>query len=494
LDTLVPNFSSSRRIKLPVPDSASGYVGFNGNGNRNRRGRGYRLATEGGWLAKAGYPLGEVKAFLDDLAALAGLLGLIVVGIGRDSRFIGLKQMQGLTLTSQGMRTLEGLHVRAYTTADYLDRWGNVFLGNQPEGRHKTPGEGDGEDAVAGVVAAMKNNKISRRELAKGVKVDPSFLSKVFNGKKPWPEGLLEKVQEWVAAQTAPKPAKPGTARRSREPKKSKDESLLDEALYLLSRGWSVVPQIPGAKKPCVKWKPYQDRLPTEQELVTWFEEWPDAGLALVLGPVSGVFVIDVDGEEAHLALLERLGKEPLGPKALSGSGKPYRYHLYFRCPDLATKSKQTPWHPNLEFRGKGGIVIIPPSLHKSGNRYAWAKGRSPEEMDLPQLPSQVLEALKPLRPVRTPSAGVAVRINPVAGIDASPRTLDFLSGKWAEGPNWNNRLFHAGCDLCGRDIPVEEAEPLLLAGAQPWNVGEEELARRTIASAYSQPREPARL
>ena len=202
---------------------------------------------------------------------------------------------------------------------------------------------------------------------------------------------------------------------------------------------------------------------------------------------MSGIFVIDVDGEEAHNALLNHLGKEPLAPKAISGSGKPYRYHLYFRCPDLPTKAKQTPWHPNLEFRGKGGIVIIPPSLHPSGKRYAWAPGQSPNAMEFSKVPSQVLNALTPLRPVK--KAPRKSRIKPVAGIDTSPRTLEFLSGKWSEGPGWNDKLFHAACDLCGRDMPLEEGEPLLLAGAHPWSVGDEELARRTIASAYSQPR-----
>jgi hypothetical protein len=489
-DNKVPDYSSFERINGPFPNSVDGHVGFNGNGNRKRKGRGYRLASENGWLARAGYPLDGAEAFLDDLAALAALLGLVVVGIGRKCRFVALERMRAMAASQADRHALKRLHVRVYTASDYLERWSGVFLGDQPDSEH-LPGD-DNSDAIASVVAAINTKKIPRRKLAKGAGVDPSLLSKLLNGKKPWPKRILEKVQKWIAAQMAPLP-KPRTAGHSREPKKSRADDLLDEALRLLNRGWSVVPQRPGEKKPCVRWKPYQTQLPTEQELREWFERWPDAGLALVLGPVSGVFVIDTDGEEAHKVLLERLGKEPLAPKALSGSGEPRRYHLYFKCPDLLTKAKQTPWHPKLEFRGKGGIVVIPPSLHKSGKRYAWAKGRSPDEMELPPVPKQVLEALKPLRPVRNPSCA-RVRIKPVAGIEASPRTLEFLSGKWAEGPRWNDKLFNAACDLCGLDMPLEEAEPLLLAGAQPWNVGEEELARRTIASAYSQPREPARL
>ena len=41
--------------------------------------------------------------------------------------------------------------------------------------------------------------------------------------------------------------------------------------------------------------------------------------------------------------------------------------------------------------------------------------------------------------------------------------------------------------------VNVDEAEPLLVAGARPWNRSELELARRTIRSAFSKPREPSR-
>ncbi len=483
----VKAFHGMKRVACPMLSPTGQHIGF--NGNRMFKGKGYKHASTVGWLVKAGYALDETGAFLDDLAALAGPLGLIVVGIGRGSQFFNLKGMQCLAVTPQGQQTLNRLHVRIFTTPDYLERWNGIFKGKQPCAENVSHGT-DAEVIVA-LLDVMKNQNVSLRKMAKRVGVDASFMSKLLKGKKPWPKDILEKIQKWAATQkTAPKSAKPRTSRRKRQATKKKEVSILDEALHLLNQGWSVVPQRPGMKQPCIRWKPYQERLPTEEEWVTWFEEWPDAGLALVLGPVSGIFVIDVDGEEAHNALLNHLGKEPLAPKAISGSGKPYRYHLYFRCPDLPTKAKQTPWHPNLEFRGKGGIVIIPPSLHPSGKRYAWAPGQSPNAMEFSKVPSQVLNALTPLRPVK--KAPRKSRIKPVAGIDASPRTLEFLSGKWSEGPGWNDKLFHAACDLCGRDMPLEEGEPLLLAGAHPWSVGDEELARRTIASAYSQPRAPA--
>ena len=173
-----------------------------------------------------------------------------------------------------------------------------------------------------------------------------------------------------------------------------RESSALETALDLARRGFSVVPQLPGAKKPSISWKPFQDVAPVPSRISNWFEEFPDAGIALILGPAFGLFVVDVDGEEAHHALLERLGTVPEAPMVLSGSLKPHRYHLYFRHPAVSTLATYHPWHPQLEFRGYRGIVVAPPSLHKSGNRYRWVEGRSLDDLPLPDVPVPVYEAL----------------------------------------------------------------------------------------------------
>jgi hypothetical protein len=323
--------------------------------------------------------------------------------------------------------------------------------------------------------------------LAAGVGADHSFISKLLRGQRPWPAAVLARAEACVAGHgAAPPPAAwpslPGGGRD--------DAPLLELARGYLERGWAVVPQRPGEKKPAVRWKRFQGARPGEADWAGWAKRWPGAGLALVLGEVSNAFVLDVDGPEAHEALVGRLGGEPLAPKALSGSRKPCRYHLFFRCPALRTKALATPWHPKLEFRGHGGIVVIPPSLHPSGQRYAWAEGRSPADLAMPEVPAEVLEALRPPpRPAPATPAGPGP-----ADLAASPSTRRFLAGAYAEGPRWNDRLFRAACDLAGRGVPPGQAEPLLLAGARPWGAAEEDAARRTIASAYDQPREPGLL
>ncbi|HAA50433.1 MAG TPA: hypothetical protein DCE43_11990 [Planctomycetaceae bacterium] len=275
----------------------------------------------------------------------------------------------------------------------------------------------------------------------------------------------------------------------------------LAAALSYRSLDWSVFPIRYGEKRPRVRWKGLQECLPDRNQVGDWFGCWPEDGIAVALGPLSGLLAIDVDGQEAHAELCNRLGTLPVTPAVKSGNPDPHRYHLFFKHPaNLETRAKATPWHDQLEFRGHGGYIVLPPSVHKSGQRYAWLPGRSLEDVPLATLPDAIDEALKQEAHRRRPlaaacrlrvSRGVGFRIRLLHGISNDTRT--FLSGRYADGPLWNQKLFRAACDLAGCGYDSNHATELLLAGARPWNSEEEQRALATIQSAFSQPRQPAR-
>ena len=481
---MVPLMSSRRPGCCSELDAAVTYVGFNGNGKRKRLG--YLLNSHGGWLAKAGYTLGDIKQFLSDLQHLSRSLGLIVVGLlPADRSWRSLATMQEMLSTPVSRALLERLHVRVYTPSDYVDRWGRFFGWSDTTSTPIAPPQP--HDDVRLELQKRAQIRGFRRALVGALGFDPSLLSKVLNGKKPWPDAWLLRAGNWLAEQRA----HPVTSSSSSILTGAAPEQTFESvALSYLDRGFSTVPLLAGYKRPCVRWKVFQERIPTEQEIGNWARRWPEAGLALVLGLVSGVFVIDVDGSEAHQALLDRLGSEPQAPKVLSGSRQPDRYHLFFRHPDLATRAKATPWHPKLEFRGQGGLVVLPPSIHASGNAYVWAEGRSLDDLALPELPMSILTALACRSELIAPPPS-PVQVGELIG---SPSTREFLTGRFAEAPNWNGRLFAAACDLAGRRVSQDEAQRLLLVAARPWNQSERENAIRTIESAYQQPRVPARV
>lgn len=98
----------------------------------------------------------------------------------------------------------------------------------------------------------------------------------------------------------------------------------LKAALGYLGRGWAAlavcppdhrdVPTFHGAtcskpgKRPLGPWKAWQARLPALDEVVAQWELVPAANVGIVLGPVSGLVGVDVDGEEGERILGELSG------------------------------------------------------------------------------------------------------------------------------------------------------------------------------------------
>src|SRR5512134_2277855 len=64
-------------------------------------------------------------------------------------------------------------------------------------------------------------------------------------------------------------------------------------ALAYRAQGWSLVPIEPRGKRPLVRWERFQERAPSEAEIVAWFERWPEANVGIVTGGVSGLVVVD---------------------------------------------------------------------------------------------------------------------------------------------------------------------------------------------------------
>jgi hypothetical protein len=151
---------------------------------------------------------------------------------------------------------------------------------------------------------------------------------------------------------------------------------MLQTALSYVRRGWSVIPLKPRGKRPHFPllpikvdetghprrtWEPYQARLPTEEEVITWWELSPNANIGIVSGAVSGIIVLDLDGPE-----VAQHREIPTTPISLTGNGM----HIFFR--HRGARSFRL---PGMDLKADGGYVVAPPSVHPSGRRYAWQLG-----------------------------------------------------------------------------------------------------------------------
>ncbi|MBI4522147.1 MAG: bifunctional DNA primase/polymerase [Gemmatimonadetes bacterium] len=160
----------------------------------------------------------------------------------------------------------------------------------------------------------------------------------------------------------------------------------LDAALSYLERGWSVLP-VGACKRPLIPWREYQTRRPSPEQVRTWYAAYPEAGVGMVTGAVSGVFVLDLDAPDWR-ALGERCrGVLPRTPIARTGRG----WHLFFRHPGAPVPNRVGVL-PGVDVRGDGGFVVLAPSLHPSGRRYEWRV--SPDEAAVSEAPGWVWEVL----------------------------------------------------------------------------------------------------
>src|ERR1700722_7821138 len=126
------------------------------------------------------------------------------------------------------------------TVANYLERWNKWF------GWPQTPLTNQKEDNCPKLVKLFQGAGISRKTLATGIGVSPSFLGKVLTGQKPCPKNLLHRAQVWLQEQK-----KHDTNGTSLVPGPNiGGDEVLEVALSYQRLGWSIVPQLPGKKRP----------------------------------------------------------------------------------------------------------------------------------------------------------------------------------------------------------------------------------------------------
>jgi Bifunctional DNA primase/polymerase, N-terminal/CHC2 zinc finger len=180
------------------------------------------------------------------------------------------------------------------------------------------------------------------------------------------------------------------------------------QARAALLRGWAPIPIEPGGKRPLVTWHQYQERRPTAAEVRHWWRRrWPDAGLGIVTGQISGLVVLDVDprngGDETLVELERQHGPLPATVEVLTGGGG---RHAYFRHPGGQVAPAKV--GPGLDLLGDGSLVIAPPSIHPSGQPYAWELSSEPGTVALAELPAWLRQGATASR--GTPPGGGAVR------------------------------------------------------------------------------------
>ena len=152
----------------------------------------------------------------------------------------------------------------------------------------------------------------------------------------------------------------------------------------------SLIPVNTKTKKPLVAWAGMQKKKASATLITKWFKQYPDAGLGIVTGNLSGILVVDCDTQEGYQETMKRIPDAAIIPTVKTPRG----HHLYFKYPVGSGLSVGQSILPGVDFRGEGGYVVCPPSVNGNGGQYTWIEGQSLNEIDPPEIPNGILEIL----------------------------------------------------------------------------------------------------
>jgi len=148
-----------------------------------------------------------------------------------------------------------------------------------------------------------------------------------------------------------------------------------------------------------------KDATTNRARVVAWWTSHPQANIGLACG--YRFDVLDVDGPIGAQAIRTFAGDHDLessGPLVRTGGGG---WHYYLAPTGLGNVRPAGLEH--VDWRGRGGYVVAPPSRHASGHPYQWATGR---DLDVPpgEAPAVLLERLE-RRPLQRPAHPVELPI-----------------------------------------------------------------------------------
>jgi hypothetical protein len=160
--------------------------------------------------------------------------------------------------------------------------------------------------------------------------------------------------------------------------------------LRIAQHGWRLFPVRPRAKEPLVADWPHQ-ATNEERRLQFWLNRFPVCNWGVAIGPESGMFVLDVDGENGLRAIVDLEHRGCMLPETLmtrTGRGT----HAYLKWPanGALIRNSAGKLAPGLDLRGAGGYAIVPPSVHPSGATYAFID----ENAQIAAAPGWLLEKL----------------------------------------------------------------------------------------------------
>lgn len=170
-------------------------------------------------------------------------------------------------------------------------------------------------------------------------------------------------------------PSMPDASTRAAMPRP--DAGMLAWALYYAQLGWPVFPC--HGKAPATR-RGFYDASSDPAQITLWWEQWPLCNIGAPMG--HGLWALDEDprhdGDASRVALERQHESLPDTMRSLSGR-RDGGGHSFWVWPEGGLEHKAA-LGDGLDVIGRGGYVILPPSIHPdTGLSYEWEIG--PDEL-----------------------------------------------------------------------------------------------------------------
>lgn len=199
----------------------------------------------------------------------------------------------------------------------------------------------------------------------------------------------------------------------------------------------------------------FKNATTNENQILEWWQMWPNANIGIVTGSKSGLVVLDIDIKHGGHVSLDGLiadhGPLPDTVEAETGSGG---RHFLFKHPGWFVKNSEGEIAPGVDIRGDGGYIVAAPSLHKSGKRYEWEISSDPEDIHPSEIPEWLADRLK-------------TKVDQTTEIVKAKTTgkvwQRYLTGGIIQEGGRDNTLFSIGCNMRSHGAGYEDIQATLI-------------------------------
>ncbi len=142
--------------------------------------------------------------------------------------------------------------------------------------------------------------------------------------------------------------------------------NLPEAAHFYAEHGLPVFPLAPGGKLPLTFSHGFKDATTDRASVEALWRKTPEANIGMPMGTLSGIVALDLD-VPAGADSLTHLKAAVVTLTSVTARG----HHILFKCPSqvVPTRAKLL---PDLDLRGELSYIVVPPSVHPSGEVYRW--------------------------------------------------------------------------------------------------------------------------